>query len=943
MLSGSFNLDVQELCRPCNKCTITVRWFTSIKDIKDLLKVKFNAPPSRMSVFCISNPKSLRNQTTLHELGIDQSGHTLRVAINMTSNTSFQLLLSKDIRVDDSCKDMMSCVRQGFERSQVPSKTDLFDCTGGVYFLKASSGEKVAVFKPNDEEQGMPNNPKGHAGNGEEGLRPFFRPGQGYIRETAAYLMDFKNFCQVPPTTIVHCEHSCFHYPSMQNGLKQSMYPKVGSLQSFVHAGDTFEDISPSLIGILELQKIAILDIRLLNCDRNSSNILAIRKAAPNTFHNGTRCRRDSRSSSMGSYTTDEYGMMSCDDVEFNPFQEEEGPNTSSGGADMFELIPIDHGYCIPSRLKIDELDWIWFYCPQIAKEVDPEIRRYVASLDVEQLVGDLEDQLKIDEYSCFLLRLAHRVLVTGIAAGLTLFDIAQIVARTDEDRPSPLEKVIKTAEENAHRTLEMRSNRLNSRGGGDSSGHNLSSMNTKSPVRFHEDSVLTGKSPHQNEKTPVHRPMGLSRVVQSAHNLMGLDKDVDSSASLRLLKPAKSLTKVHSYLSSENIEKLKLSSPHAPPKFPLSFAMHSDVSVPFSGSADRTLLNDSPVGDFYLAELSPLRRLNQNLLSVEKMDKSEVFPSVSLGLNRSLVQSGDKLKTMQSVDSSSNFSQAFRPFSSLSDRESALTTAFSAASSSSSSGKASGSYLRTGVLRACDEDLHYQKSEPIMMALRDSSSSGYSDVTTSSETSKEEGEDGFSPKSFGDTGFFSTDHLTTNITRSTQLFVTPFDDVSLADAGAASLLSLRGSAAERPFPPRSEKSEIDKRESFRGDMIDLSRESSTSDEDTDTKSDQVGAKEQLQRDASMASFSSFRSTGALTNLHRVASFNAFESPAIYEEIAAGYGKTCDRQLTILHREQRKAVALTTDFQDLRLKFAYEAISVLTSKELRLKKNSKRG
>jgi hypothetical protein len=890
-----------------------------------------------MSLFCISNPKSLRNQTTLHELGIDQCGHTLRVAINVTSNTSFQLLLSKDIVVDESCKDMISYVRQGFERSQVPSKTDLFDCTGGVYFFKTTSGDKVAVFKPSDEEQGMPSNPKGHAGNGEEGLRPFFRPGQGYIRETAAYLMDFKNFCQVPPTTIVHCEHSCFHYLTMQNGLKLHMYPKVGSLQSFVHAGDTFEDISPSLIGVLELQKIAILDIRLLNCDRNSSNILAVRKALPNTFHNGTRCRRDSRSSSMGSYTTDEYGIMSCGEVEFNLFQEDEGSSAASTGADMFELIPIDHGYCIPSRLKIDELDWIWFYCPQIAQEVDPEIRRYVDSLDVEQLVGDLEDQLKIDEYSCFLLRLAHRVLASGIADGLTLFDIAQIVARTDEDRPSLLEKVVKTAEENAHRTLEMRSNRLNSRG----RINNERFSNIKSSVEFQVDTVLMDRSPHLPEMTPTLKPTVLNRVVQSAQNLMTMDKDGDlTSASLHKTKHIKSQQKAHTYLSSENIEKLKLNSQHTPSKFPSGFTAQLDSDVLCGDNGDRALLGDSPVDDFYLAELSPHRHHKQSLLVMGKPVDSDVLQSVSLGLNRNLIHSGDKLKTMQSMNTSMHSS---RSFASPVGRESTLTVAFL------SSSKANGSYLWTGVLQekghlVDDREPHHQNSKHVNLALHNGSS-GYSDATTSSDTSKE-GEDGFSPKSFGDAMYCSSDRQIADIPFSVIHFENNLKS-PLGAAEATSPLNLGGgSAVERPFPPRSETCENNKRNEMmlrRRDLVCLSRDCSFGEEDVRVELDQAGTKEPLLRGSSMASFNSFRCANMFNNLHRVASFNAFESSAIYEENTAAYGKTCDRQLKMLHREQRKVVALTEDFQVLRLKFAYEAIDMLTSKELRQKKTCAQG
>ena len=61
---------------------------------------------------------------------------------------------------DNECAQLLADVRTGLKRHQAPAKTDVLDCTGGVYFMRSASGKKIAVFKPHDEEQGMPNNPK---------------------------------------------------------------------------------------------------------------------------------------------------------------------------------------------------------------------------------------------------------------------------------------------------------------------------------------------------------------------------------------------------------------------------------------------------------------------------------------------------------------------------------------------------------------------------------------------------------------------------------------------------------------------------------------------------------------------------------------------------------------------------------------------------------------
>jgi hypothetical protein len=95
-----------------------------------------------------------------------------------------------------------------------------------------------------------------------------------------------------------------------------SLKKKVGSFQEFVPSECTMDDLSPSMISVDEIHKIAILDIRLMNADRNSANIL---------------CKR-------------------------NP------DNT-------IELVPIDHGYGLRDVCDVSWMDWCWLDWPQL-KEV---------------------------------------------------------------------------------------------------------------------------------------------------------------------------------------------------------------------------------------------------------------------------------------------------------------------------------------------------------------------------------------------------------------------------------------------------------------------------------------------------------------------------------------------------------------------------------------------
>ena len=74
-----------------------------------------------------------------------------------------------------------------------------------MYFMRAVENTKpLAVFKPIDEEQFAPNNPREYRSNfGSDTHRKSVKSGESTIRELAAFLIDRDGFFGVPQTTLV--------------------------------------------------------------------------------------------------------------------------------------------------------------------------------------------------------------------------------------------------------------------------------------------------------------------------------------------------------------------------------------------------------------------------------------------------------------------------------------------------------------------------------------------------------------------------------------------------------------------------------------------------------------------------------------------------------------------------------------------------------------------
>ena len=346
-----FVRDVRD--RQRRKRPITVRSWSTVKDIKDTIQQAIHIPASSQQLFfgpLLTSGKELPNHRSLHYAGIYRSGETILLHIKNSNEGSPQASDSFSLNhetkpdvcistsmIDASSKPLRQLVQRARRALALGFKPEfILEGSGGTYFLHDARKIKIAVFKPADEEPYAQNNPRGYLQPAGENmfLREGVVPGEACIREVAAFMMDHGGFSTVPMTTLVEARHPAFNTNgsrlkvseggaaigshSLSRGARSTpaLVKKVGSFQEFVRTECSMDDMSPSMISVDEVHKIAILDIRLMNADRNSANLL---------------CRRRQDNS--------------------------------------IQLIPIDHGFCLRSVADVSWMDWCWLDWPQM-KEV---------------------------------------------------------------------------------------------------------------------------------------------------------------------------------------------------------------------------------------------------------------------------------------------------------------------------------------------------------------------------------------------------------------------------------------------------------------------------------------------------------------------------------------------------------------------------------------------
>lgn len=152
------------------------------------------------------------------------------------------------------------------------------------------------------------------------------------VREVAAYLLDHGGFSGVPPTVLVKVSEAAFQIPTSSSSAPRH---RIASIQRFVPHEFDSGDLGPSRFSISSVHRIGILDIRLLNIDRHTGNILVNK-----------------------SYSKQK---NSSNDVKA-------------------ELVPIDHGLCLPEVL--DDPYFEWLHWPQATVPFSDYELEYIGSLD---------------------------------------------------------------------------------------------------------------------------------------------------------------------------------------------------------------------------------------------------------------------------------------------------------------------------------------------------------------------------------------------------------------------------------------------------------------------------------------------------------------------------------------------------------------------------------
>ncbi|XP_057505557.1 phosphatidylinositol 4-kinase gamma 8-like [Actinidia eriantha] len=248
---------------------------------------------------------------------------------------------------------------------------------GGAYFLHGRHNDAIAVIKPSDEEPLAFNNPKGFAGRmlGQPGVKRSIRVGETGVRELAAYLLDKGGFAGVPPTALVKISHvSAFHLNSDSQEISQAppVPYKVASLQQFIDHDSDAGDLGPSSFSVSSIHRIGILDVRLLNLDRHAGNMLV------------------------------KHGH---------------------------ELVPIDHGLCLPEWL--DDPYFEWLHWPQASIPFSDSEVEYTLNLDPFEDAELLRNELpSIRESSIRVCVLCTIFLKQAVVAGLCLADIGEMMTR---------------------------------------------------------------------------------------------------------------------------------------------------------------------------------------------------------------------------------------------------------------------------------------------------------------------------------------------------------------------------------------------------------------------------------------------------------------------------------------------------------------------------------
>ncbi|KAK3163475.1 hypothetical protein QOZ80_1AG0004210 [Eleusine coracana subsp. coracana] len=219
---------------------------------------------------------------------------------------------------------------------------------------------------------------------------------EAVLREVAAFLLDHGGFASVEPTALIRISRPA------------ALKPTTASIQRFVaHEYDAGE-LGPSRFSANSVHRVGILDVRLLNIDRHAGNILV------------------------------------------------KNPITDAPTSQLLDLVPIDHGLCLPEQL--DDPYFEWLHWPQASLPFSDSELAYIASLDPLSDAEMLRVELpSLKEPALRILILCTTFLKRTAAAGLCLADIGDMMTREAsamEEGMSALESLCKECHDSVHPPL---------------------------------------------------------------------------------------------------------------------------------------------------------------------------------------------------------------------------------------------------------------------------------------------------------------------------------------------------------------------------------------------------------------------------------------------------------------------------------------------------------
>jgi hypothetical protein len=404
-------------------------WLTVFR-LKQLIKEEKDIPEDNQQIYWSNG--LLEEELFLNEI-ISKIQSTDGYDIN--DSLKFVLEITKGVKLVKKltvspCQQIDSLINSislAFDKKIKPAKKNLG--VSGLYQLKNVSRSVIALFKPIDEEpilecdeqlsslnvsqlsvplesisrtdsyrdesiknmQLLKSNKKGK-NIGLPSVRKGIYSGELASREVAAYLLDNKGIHCVPPTCMIEIDGSLFQNKDIDQFPPAN---KKGSCQKFISNNGVASNINYSKFSSYEVQKIAILDLRILNCDRNEANILFKRQ-----------------------------------------------PNS-----EMVELVPIDHGLSLPDTLEVYERDLIWTSWPQAFEPIAPNLLEYIISLNPKEDFNKLKNNLNIRSVCLRNFRIAEIFLIKCAQKGLSLGRIGKIMYRKNEEARSSLEKIIEQTE----------------------------------------------------------------------------------------------------------------------------------------------------------------------------------------------------------------------------------------------------------------------------------------------------------------------------------------------------------------------------------------------------------------------------------------------------------------------------------------------------------------